>query len=63
MAESPSSIPHPTPEPNRLPFSPLEEKILRAVREVKYGSIEITLHDGRVVQVERREKERITGSS
>ena len=34
----------------------LEDQILRTVRDVKYGSVEITVHEGRVVQVERREK-------
>lgn len=39
-----------------------ETEILRAVREVKYGSVEIVIHDSRVVQVERREKIRFQGS-
>lgn len=34
----------------------LEDQILRTVREVKFGSVEITVHEGRIVQVERREK-------
>lgn len=34
-------------------------RILRAVREVAFGSVEITIHNGRVVQVERREKIRL----
>jgi hypothetical protein len=33
-------------------------EILRSVRTVKYGSIEITIHDSRVVQIERKEKVR-----
>ena len=36
-----------------------DRQILRAIREVHYGSVEITLHNGRVVQVERREKIRL----
>ncbi|HEY3346266.1 MAG TPA: YezD family protein [Nitrospirota bacterium] len=35
-----------------------EARILRAVRGLRYGSVEITIHDSRVVQVERREKVR-----
>lgn len=35
-----------------------DAEILRAVHEVKYGSVEIVIHDARVVQVERREKVR-----
>ena len=36
--------------------SRIQEEILRAVREVKFGSVEIVIHDAKVVQVERREK-------
>jgi len=36
-----------------------DRRILAAVREVQYGSVEITVHNGRVVQVERREKIRL----
>ncbi len=36
--------------------STAEEEILRAVQNVRYGSVEITIHDAKVVQVERREK-------
>ena len=39
-----------------------ENEILRAIREVKFGSVEIVIHDSRVVQVERREKIRFQGS-
>jgi hypothetical protein len=38
-------------------------RILRAVREVAYGSVEVTIHNGRVVQVERREKIRLPQDS
>jgi len=32
------------------------EEILRAIEQVRFGSIEITVHQGRVTQIERREK-------
>jgi hypothetical protein len=32
------------------------EEVARALENLKYGSIELTLHDGRLVQIERREK-------
>jgi hypothetical protein len=41
----------------------VEGEILRAVREVRYGSVEITIHDSRVVQIERREKVRVSEKS
>ena len=39
----------------------LAREILRAVRGLRYGSVEITVHDGQVVQIERREKVRLEG--
>jgi hypothetical protein len=33
-------------------------EILRAIRSVRYGSVEVTIHDSRVVQIERKEKRR-----
>lgn len=34
----------------------LERQILWAIKNVRYGSVEITLHDSKVVQIERKEK-------
>ncbi|MDQ3398959.1 MAG: YezD family protein [Deinococcota bacterium] len=36
----------------------LEQEILRAVQGIRYGSVEITIHDSKVVQIERKEKVR-----
>ena len=44
---------------DRDALSQVERDILRAVRDLRYGSVEITVHDARVVQLERREKVRI----
>jgi hypothetical protein len=33
--------------------------ILEAVRQIRYGSIEIVIHDGRIVAIEKREKVRL----
>ena len=38
-----------------------ETTVLRAVRALRYGSVEVVVHDGRVVQVETREKVRFAG--
>jgi Uncharacterized small protein len=38
---------------------PVLEQILRALQEIRYGSIEITIHNSRIVQIECREKLRI----
>jgi len=32
--------------------------VIRAIRNIRYGSVEITIHDSRVVQIERKEKRR-----
>lgn len=37
----------------------LVQEILRAISGIRYGSVEITVHDSRVVQIERKEKVRI----
>ncbi|MDD2769961.1 MAG: YezD family protein [Methylococcus sp.] len=31
-------------------------RILEALTGIRFGSVEITVHDGRIVQIERREK-------
>jgi hypothetical protein len=41
------------------PADRIEEEILKAVRRIRYGSVEITIHDSRVVQIEQKEKVRI----
>ena len=33
--------------------------MLRALRGLRFGSVEIVVHDGRVVQIERRERVRL----
>jgi len=34
------------------------QEILRAIENVRFGSIEITVHEGRITQIEKREKVR-----
>lgn len=36
-----------------------DQKILEALQGIRYGAVEIIIHDGRVVQIERREKIRL----
>ena len=42
----------------RLPLE-VEQEILRAIERIDYGSIEVVIHDGKVVQIECREKIRV----
>jgi hypothetical protein len=34
------------------------EEVLNALRNLRFGSIEITVHDGKATQIERKEKVR-----
>lgn len=36
-------------------------KVLEAVRQIKFGYIQITIQDSRVVQIDRTEKQRLSG--
>ena len=33
--------------------------VLEAIRSIRFGSVEVIIHDGRIVGIERREKVRI----
>ena len=35
------------------------QRILEALQGLRYGAVEITVHDGRIVQIERKEKLRL----
>jgi len=41
----------------------LTQQILRALQDIRYGSVEIIIHDSRIVQIERKEKIRIDRDS
>jgi hypothetical protein len=40
----------------------VEQAILLALKGIRYGSVEIIVHDSKVVQIERREKMRFDGT-
>jgi hypothetical protein len=40
-------------------IEPVEADVLAALRRLRYGAVEVTVHDGRIVQIETREKVRI----
>lgn len=44
---------------NRRLSAEIEQEILRAIARIDYGSIEVVVHDGKVVQIECREKIRV----
>lgn len=39
--------------------SAVVETLMKLLHEIRYGSIEITIHDATVVQIERKEKIRL----
>lgn len=48
------NIPAPTHHPERL--SEVEAQILQALTEIRFGSVEVVIHDSRIVQIEKSEK-------
>jgi len=40
----------------------IEQAILLALKGIRFGSVEIIVHDSRVVQIERKEKMRFDGT-
>jgi len=46
-----------------LSTEPLLREIVRALRGMRYGSIEIVIHEGKATQIERREKLRFDAKS
>ena len=38
----------------------IKQEILRAIAGIEYGSVEVVIHDGKVVQIECREKIRVS---
>jgi hypothetical protein len=51
----PSSAPA-RPENTASPLSEVERQILNSLQQIRFGSLEIVIHDSRVVQIERSEK-------
>jgi hypothetical protein len=45
---------------SKTPLSDTDvRKVLDAIKGLRFGSLEITVHEGRIVQVERKEKTRL----
>jgi hypothetical protein len=43
------------PVPPKLPDA-VAQRIAAVIAEIRYGTVEITIHDGRVVQIQRKER-------
>jgi hypothetical protein len=42
----------------QTPISPQEEALLKAVRSLDYGSVEVIIHEKRIVEVQQKRKVR-----
>jgi hypothetical protein len=49
-------MPEPAGHPAQKPKLTLEEAVRQALAGLRYGSVEITVHNARVVQIERKER-------
>ena len=43
-------------DPARPALSEIERHILNSLQQIRFGSLEIVVHDSRIVQIERSEK-------
>lgn len=50
-----------SPKDNQI-SADIAQKILRAVSSIAYGSVEVVIHENKVVQIECREKTRVDQS-
>lgn len=58
----PSTLSKPDIHQDEAVLAAVNAAIIAVQRDTGYGSIEITVHDGRVTQIERREKVRFEQS-
>ncbi len=56
--QEPAAVHQPT-----RPARDVDSAILQAVHAIRYGSVEITIHDSAVVQIESKEKVRFVSPS
>ena len=49
--------------PQDIADARLVKHLVEAVKGIRYGSVQITIHDGKVVRIERLERIRLTDSS
>lgn len=57
--QSPSPRSLLSPSDNRRLSAEHEQAVLKAIRETAYGTIEITVHQSKIVQITRSEKLRL----
>lgn len=56
-AASPSSVsPSSSAASTRIPVPEAEVEVLRAIRDTRFGTVEVVVHQSRIVQITRSEK-------
>ncbi|HZX80191.1 MAG TPA: YezD family protein [Lysobacter sp.] len=61
---TPAFPPRPSERPAArlaLPVNEAEQAVLAALRELRYGSVEVVVHSDRIVQITRSQKLRVDG--
>lgn len=48
--------------PSDSELNPAEKELIQLVRSLRFGSVEIHVHEARIVQIERRERRRFDDS-
>jgi hypothetical protein len=43
-------------------LSPAERELIRHLRDLRFGGLDIQVHEGRIVQIEKRERQRFDKS-
>lgn len=61
-AQRPHSEPRATATTSARELSAHERDVLQAIRDTRYGTIEVTVHQSRIVQITRSEKVRFDAS-
>jgi hypothetical protein len=61
-AQRPHPEPRATPTTSARELSVHERDVLQAIRDTRYGTVEVTVHQSRIVQITRSEKVRFDAS-
>jgi len=58
MSDKPAATAAPQPKPPPAPALPIDE-IREAVEKIRFGTVQLIIQDGRIVQIDTTEKKRL----
>jgi len=58
MSDKPAASAAPQPKPHPAPAFPIDE-IREAVEKIRFGTVQLIIQDGRIVQIDTTEKKRL----